>query len=179
MSCARSTRHSFTAGGASPIHNSPLSHFLSSAYPLNLQLSTLNFSVSPLFVAFPYVSVVTPLSTAFTPGWEGPHFPGLQTFRPSDLQTFLSVPADPLFSSPYESLTRNPCVFTTICVAGGWAQTFRPSDLPTFRPANVLLRRGPRRVSWLFLSTAVGPAYWSAGAGGVKWSADGIAKHWP
>src|SRR5690348_6396221 len=67
--------------------------------------------VSPLFVALPYVSVVSPLSTAFTHsdrGWRVRAFPA---FRRSDLQTF------------------RPSDF----------QTFRPSDLQTFRPSDMQL----------------------------------------
>jgi hypothetical protein len=48
------------------LSTSPLTSFSSAVYPFNFELSTFNSLVSPLFVAFPYVSSVTPLSSAFT-----------------------------------------------------------------------------------------------------------------
>src|ERR1700740_2553830 len=86
--------------------------------------------VSPLFVALPYVSVVSPLSTAFTHSDRGGRVRPFPTFRRSDLPTFrlsdlqtcrLSFPT--CRSLSFHRLTscpsRNSCIFITICVAGG------------------------------------------------------------
>src|ERR1700758_5098066 len=86
--------------------------------------------VSPLFVALPYVSVVSPLSTAFTHSDRGGR---VRTFRPSDVQT-AHVPI------------YRPSDFPT----------FRRSDFPTFRPSDVQTFRHadfPFRPADLFLFT--------------------------
>jgi hypothetical protein len=66
MTCVRSVRHSFIRGGASPVPDARLTHFSSAAYPFNLQPSTFDCPASPLFLALPYISGVSPSSTAFT-----------------------------------------------------------------------------------------------------------------
>jgi hypothetical protein len=47
-----------------------LTRFFSALCPRNFQLSTVNSPASPLFIAFPYISPASPLSSAFT------HWPG-------------------------------------------------------------------------------------------------------
>jgi hypothetical protein len=86
------SRHSSVA-----IHYFCITSFVSVVCPFNFQLSTVDSSASPLFVALPYISAVSPLSTVFThfnrggglrhtdsagSGWEAPYFPDLQTFGP-------------------------------------------------------------------------------------------------
>jgi hypothetical protein len=90
------SRHSSVA-----IHHFCITSFLSVVCPFNFQLSTATSPASPLFVALPYISAVSPLSTAFTHfnrgggmtsrfcgiGVGGSVFSRLQAFRPFALQT--------------------------------------------------------------------------------------------
>src|ERR1700740_421911 len=74
--------------------------------------------VSPLFVALPYVSLVSPLSTAFTHSDRAGRVRTFPTFTPSDLPTFR--PSDLQTCRPSD------------------VQTFRHADFP-FRPADLFL----------------------------------------
>ena len=93
-----------------------LSHF----FPLNFQLSTVNSPASPLFVALPYVSSPSPLSTAFTHFDRGGrvHLILKPTHRlPVPYQGIDSqVTLSHRLTNPYSN---NSFLFRTICVARG------------------------------------------------------------
>jgi hypothetical protein len=79
------------------------------SFPLEVQLLTVVWPVSPLSIALPYISSVTPLSTAFTHYDRGGRVRTFSAFKRSDFSTcrpFLfitlqvALPKTPFFSQP-------------------------------------------------------------------------------
>ena len=115
------------------------------SFPLEVQLLTVVSPLSPLSIALPYVSSVTPLSTAFTHFDRGGRVRTFSTFRHSDIQTFRL--SDPSTCRPSSTIIR---IFKSL-----------PSLGPLFAAFFSLVSFIFRRLRPLFAHTAGGqPQLW-------------------